>query len=710
MPLMTKMRERMSIVFGIFAVLFIIYIVLDWGLDISGRKSRGLSGKHEVLGSVNGKEISYAEFEEQVKKYVEMVKQQYKITDLDENMMNQIHEEVWNTMVMEILTKQELTKMGMDITDQELRDWFYKLPETLPEQIARNFKDSTGNINFSIIQNAITRQEPEVKQFFLQVEDMLRQQRSESKIASLILSHIRVTEGELIQKYKDENIKADGKFVTFDPNLFVPDNTISVSDADIKAYYDEHKEDYKQEEGRKLRIAHFPIMPSKQDTNDILGEMKIISEEIKKGTDFKSLIDQHSETKYNDSVYVKHGEIGSDEIEKSVFDAKIGDMIGPIQDGNTFRIFKVFGSREGKDQFYHSAHILLKFNANNKDSVKKEALNLLNRVKKGESIFDLAFKYSEDPSAKQNKGDLGWKGKGAFVKPFEDAANSAKVGEVVGPVESSFGFHIIKILSRESKELNLGDIKLTIIPSSQTKEDVYNSARDFMNLAKDGDFLKEAQISKADVQETPVFTKNGVVPGIGYNNSISKFAFKNKIGTTSEVFKISNAYIVVQVSDIRKEGYRDLNEIKEGIKALVTTKKKLDALKSIVADFRNKLSASDSLNKLSQVDGRLQVTPANSFSMSTAIPGIGRDNKVLAKVFNLNPNTISQPIEGSRAYYLFSLSSKTGFDQNDYNAKRTALYNQILQEKQNTFYSEWRKNLMDKADIVDNRDKFSAFR
>jgi Na+/H+ antiporter NhaC len=74
MPLMTDIRNNLSKAFAVFAVLFIVYIVLDWGMDLTGRKGTGNAG--EVLGVVDGKEIRYRDFSEAVRRSVESQKKQ----------------------------------------------------------------------------------------------------------------------------------------------------------------------------------------------------------------------------------------------------------------------------------------------------------------------------------------------------------------------------------------------------------------------------------------------------------------------------------------------------------------------------------------------------------------------------------------------------------------------------------------------------------
>lgn len=85
----------------------------------------------------------------------------------------------------------------------------------------------------------------------------------------------------------------------------------------------------------------------------------------------------------------------------------------------------------------NAAHILVKEEA--------KANNLLTMVRAGQDFTDLARTHSECPSAKDG-GSLGWFGRGQMVKEFEDAAFGGRKGEVVGPVKTQFGWHLIKIV------------------------------------------------------------------------------------------------------------------------------------------------------------------------------------------------------------------------------------------------------------------------
>ena len=88
----------------------------------------------------------------------------------------------------------------------------------------------------------------------------------------------------------------------------------------------------------------------------------------------------------------------------------------------------------------NAAHILV--------PKEEEAQKIIARIAKGEDFEALAKRFSRCPS-KSKGGKLGWFGKGDMVKEFEDAAFSAKKGDVVGPVRTEFGYHIILIIDQK---------------------------------------------------------------------------------------------------------------------------------------------------------------------------------------------------------------------------------------------------------------------
>ena len=123
---------------------------------------------------------------------------------------------------------------------------------------------------------------------------------------------------------------------------------------------------------------------------------------------------------------------------------------------------------------YNASHILLER--------KSEAIEILNKLKNGSSFSELANVYSTGPSG-QNGGNLGWFGKGAMVPAFEKAVFSLKIHEVSKPIETQFGWHVIKVLNiRETTVPRIEEVRDELI--SQIKQNrIETRINYFMDLA-----------------------------------------------------------------------------------------------------------------------------------------------------------------------------------------------------------------------------------
>jgi peptidyl-prolyl cis-trans isomerase D len=185
-----------------------------------------------------------------------------------------------------------------------------------------------------------------------------------------------------------------------------------------------------------------------------------------------------------------------------------------------------------------------------------------------------------------------------------------------------------------------------------------------------------------------------------------KFAFSHKIGEVSRVISVTNGYTVFMVSEIQDAGVRPFDAVKTIIEPRVKREKRMEKLKGIVRSVREQLADGDDLQKAVSNHPNLSVAHITAGSLDGSIPGIGRDPGFSGAAATLTNGTISQPVEGSRGYYLIKLTGRTEFDSARYNAQKDALRSQLMTDKRNRVFTDWYENLKKKADIVDNRDLF----
>jgi parvulin-like peptidyl-prolyl isomerase len=691
---MTKMRDSMPAILIGLVVVFLITIVFEWGMDYAGIRSK----HNDSIGVIDGKKISYTEFSELVKKQSEQQKQQSK-QETDENSLRSIREQVWNSLVTQTIVDQESERAGLKVTDQEIIDWVRG--ENPPEFLAQQFRDSTGRFNRAAYESALN--DPRNKDIWVQVESALKQQRLAEKMQSLVLSTVRATPGDVEQRYLDQNLKVNAEYAFFDPNVFVPDAEVTATEDDVRKFYNEHQAEFKNPALRKLKYVFFSDQPSAKDSEDVMNEMNSVVAQVKAGADFTDLQKKYSEGQTEPTV-VKHGEV-SPAKEKAVFAGKVGDVIGPVNDADGIHLMKIVEEKPAADAYVKAKHILLAGGAKEAESMKL-AKELIARAKKGEDFAALARQYSTEPGAATSGGDLGWFSKGRMVKEFEDAALKGKTGDIIGPVKTQFGIHVIKIEGRDAREVKVADILMSVKTSGSTRDAAYQRAQDFAYVAKDGKLEKDAESFGLQVQETPEFQKGVMVPGLGYFDAINKFAFKKDLGDVSEVYQVNNGYIVAQISDVKKEGVRPFDDVKASLQSRVVYKKKIAKLKELASQKRGSIGDNGDLRALAAADPKVKVDTTGTFAYGGTIPGIGRDYAFSGAAKTLEVGKVSQPIEGTRGVYLVKVLSRPAVDNAAIAAQRPVLAAQMLQERKQRALTTWLEKMKETAKIEDNRDLF----
>ncbi len=390
---------------------------------------------------------------------------------------------------------------------------------------------------------------------------------------------------------------------------------------------------------------------------------------------------------------------------KFLFTAKAGDVSDVIMAPDGYKIIRLLEDKEGDETYSNASHILINFGTDTL-AAKKKADDIMARVRKGEDINVLAEQLSEDPSAKQNKGDLGWFGKGAMVKEFEDAVLNAKDGEIVGPVKSQFGFHIIKVIKKSKKEFRVAEVKKPVTAGARTKELAKKKAEDFYyNLDKGANMDTLAKQLNVVSATTPDVSKDGFVPGAGQNKTLIKFGLSNKVDKIDEPIKVQGGFAVYKIIGKLSEGYKNFDSIKTAqIKPKVVNEKKFVALKKMAEDIKGKIGGD--INNVKSF-GPYTAETADSVSISKPNQKIGQDFVLYQYIFNnMKAGDISPPIKGTRGYYVIKLNSITPFNNDEFLKDAPQIRTTLLGQKKQSVVQDWLTKIQNDADITDNRDKF----
>ncbi|MBS1516310.1 MAG: peptidylprolyl isomerase [Bacteroidetes bacterium] len=701
--IMNKLRDKMPVIIIIVIVAFLATIVFEWGMNLLGlREDRMLFAK------VNGEEVTYQQFEQAVEQQAMQMRQQNNGKDIDDAQMQQIREQVWNGIVTQTITKQAIKKYGITVSDKEILDWIMNRPDQLPDPIKRNFVDSTGVFRTDMYQQAIGMKSKEATQFWNQVENYLREVLLSEKLQAVLTSGVRVTEADVLQKYKDDKIFANISYTSLDMGMVTDTNLNNPSNDELKKYYDDHKEDFKVDESVKFKYVVFSDAATLEDSAATKKLLEVLLKDFKTaGVEDSSLIrlvNENSIAPYNDA-FQKPNSFGTDAI-KFLFSAKPGDVSDIIIGNDGYKVLRFIDSKEGEDTYVNASHILVNFGTDTV-AAKKKAEDILKRVKAGEDINALAQQLSDEPSAKTQRGDLGWFGKGAMVKEFEDASFNAKDGEIVGPVKTQFGFHIIQVKGKSKKEFKVAEIKKTVTAGARTKDIAKKKAESFyLDVDKGGNIDTLAKQLNLVCTTTPDVLKDGFIPGAGQNKKLMKLALDSKAGKVFEPVKMQGGYGVYKLVDKTPAGYRNFDSIKTTmVKPKVVEKKKFAVLKQMATDLKAKIQNND-IKSLGNLTPPSTVENADSVSVSKPAPKIGQDYAVTDAIFSMKQGEISQPVKGTRGYYLIQLNSVTPFNNDDFLKSYNEIRNSLLTQKKQAIVQEWLQKMQNEADIIDNRDRF----
>jgi parvulin-like peptidyl-prolyl isomerase len=692
MAMMTRMRSLAPWFMLSVGGIFVLFMVLS-----DSKVTEFLGRQKQNVGSVDGDDISYQEYSNAVDNLRK--RQEQSGQSIDESQMDYFRDQVWDYLVSQKLLDKKIKEYGIVVTDEEVRSAL--LGPNPPAMLKQQFTDSTGNFNRQAYENAM--RDPRNKKIVIDVEDGIKQQLIQQKLQDYLGASVSVSNEEVKDEWIKQNVKIKTNFIAVNIGN-ISDNDFKVTDEEIKNYYDSHSDDFKVEAQRKLKYVLFKRQASQNDTLLVKNNLTAIVAKLKKDTtSFKKYVEIYSERPYSkDTVSVSSISANARE---ALLNGNIGEIVGPVISFEGCIVYRLVDRVTAKKEQVKASHILIKSSGDDKADLKK-ADDIYNELIKGANFETVAKQKSQDGSASQG-GDLGWFGRGQMVKAFEDAAFNGKIGVIQKPVKSQFGYHIIKVTNKANQDLVVEKIVNKIQTSNATSDKLSADAQDYLYIAKKDGFESEAKMMKYSISETPPFNEDATgIPGIGSNSSLVKWAFDNKTGEISDVYRLPVGYVVAMVSDVTKPGLRKFDEVKPMIKNLILKNKKIAKAMLIASDIRSKIGDSGDPSIAKSVFVNAKVDTTAEFTTSGNIPGVGRDFAFSDYAVKGDIGKWSKPIKGAASAYLIKVTSRTQIDQMKMNSQMTELRKQLFNAKKNRFFGQWVQNLKKEANIVDDRHLF----
>ena len=341
--------------------------------------------------------------------------------------------------------------------------------------------------------------------------------------------------------------------------------------------------------------------------------------------------------------------------------------------------------------------------------VKTKADSIYNLAISGEDFAELAKKYSEGPSAPKG-GDLGFFTKGRMVPAFEEEAFKLKKGEVSKPVSTRFGWHVIKLIDKRTKdgaeEIQASHILLKETVSEATKENFDVIANDLYENAESAGLEVAAEELAYETKETTeIYEDAKYIGGIGQNEELIKFAFKNKVGKLSELtLKDDGNYLLCEVSLVVGEHYQELEEVNTRIETSVKNEKKKEIVKSNALEFATKYNSSEYLEKAKAEE--LEIVEVPGVTIEKTMPKIGKDEALNEAILAKQAGEFTDVISGDRGSYIALVKVRTQPDMDKFEKEQDMLMEEAQTKAEEDHLNEWYNQMKEDAEIVDNRSEF----
>ena len=670
----------------------------------------------QQVGEVLGEKINVTEFQKLVDEYTEVIKMQQGQDNLNEDQLNQVKDMVWNTYVQTKLIENETKKLGLTVTDAELQNVLTE--GTNPMLMQTPFvNQQTGRFDVNALKKflaeykaqgqanpQLAKQYDTIYKYWTFIEKTLRQQLLAQKYQGLFAHCFLSNKVEAQMAFNDQNQESQIQLAALSYSS-IDDNKVQISDADLKAKYDEVKGRFKQYvESRDIKYVDVQVKASAADRAALQKEFAGYSQALASATDASDVVRKSTSLVNYLGVPVSKDAYPSD-IAQRLDSMAVGSTSKVFENNsdNTLNVIKLVSKQLLPDSVqYRQIQVA---GATAEESAKR-ADSIYNALKAGADFEVIAKKYGQT-------GEKTWLTTRQYqsapsldhnTKDYIMSLNTMSVNELKN-VALSQGNLIVQVVDRKGmiNKYVAAVVKKNVTFSKDTYSAAYNKFSSFVsaNLTADA-IVKNAAKAGFNVQERKdVTTAEHNLAGIRSTRDAMRWLFDAKKGDVSPLYECgdNDHLLVVVLDNINNVGYRSLDDaqVKEYVKGEVLKDKKAEMLMAKLNGVKSVAAAKAKGANVSTVN---QVT----FAAPVFIPATGASEPALsgAVAATAKGKFCKLPVKGNAGVYVFEVTNKTQrpgkFD--------AATEMQKLRQKEMQMASNFMNELYIKAKVVDNRYLF----
>jgi peptidyl-prolyl cis-trans isomerase D len=329
------------------------------------------------------------------------------------------------------------------------------------------------------------------------------------------------------------------------------------------------------------------------------------------------------------------------------------------------------------------------------------------QLDQGADFAKVALEKSQDPSGRNNGGDIGWFSRGQMVEPFDSIAFAMKDSTISAPLKTQFGYHIIyrkgHRVTDGKDEVNAAHILIKVSPSQETIDDLkqrMQSFHDEVNTSNYTSLLAQYQVTEDTQRKLP---HNGSIVGIGRDADLEKFLFESKSNTFSDVYDRTDAFYVFRADRIAPPGTASLDDVASVIERNLKSEEQKKMAYARAEQIYNAVMGGATLADAAKSQG-LASTETEFFARSGKLPVIGQDATFFGTAFSLSQaNRYSKPVITQAGATVIEFKEKLVASLDGFSAQRDTLRSQELLAQQNTYWDKWFNTVRETSKIEDFR-------
>ncbi len=684
-----KIREQSTLLLIIIGGAMVAFVLGDL------MSNNGGGVQDQYVGEVFGEEINMIDYERRV----EAEKQS--LASIGQSVSSaqeqQIRNQVWNAMIQERIMYTEMNKIGMRIGQEEFDD--VRFGENIRSDFRTNqtFLNENGQFDPQLVQNYFAFLKTDYPLYYETQVNRIVNERLYQKYNNLVKDGVYSNSIDAKDEYFRQERKVNFNYVVKEFSS-LEDSLVDVSEADLKAFYNKHKDDgrFDKDAYTSVEFVVFDVAPTAEDEEEIKEELSSYMTEFKNADNDSIFVLRNSDTR--NAALRELNANGDEELQAMMDAAQEGDVIGPYKKGNSYAIAKVI--EVGTEEQATARHILLSNQTEPDMEVLKTRADSIKRViQKNDNFEEMVVEFSEDPGSKDKGGVYEWFDRQTMVEPFTEASFDKPIGSI-NIVETTYGIHIVEPLERREANVIKGrEVDARIEPSNNTFNAVYDEANEFSIAAENIDGMMELANERGyELKEGKEITGQARnLPGVANSAEAVRWTHKREteVGAVSQPFEFDRKIVVVGLKSRFKGGLADFESVKEDIKPEVIREKKVAMFK---ADMDGK-----GVDALQSELGLPLKNAVNATGSRPTLAGGANEPYIVGYALTLNAGDESPALEGVKGVYVIRVNSK---DEIEPREEYVTYQDELAERKSNsmsTYNNGVYRALRDFADVKDER-------